>query len=263
MSVMWNLWHGCHKYSAGCENCYVYRSDKKHGRDASKVERTSSFTLPVKKDRLGGYKIPAGEMVYTCFTSDFFVSDADKWRSEAWDMMKKRGDLLFLFITKRIERFYECIPDDWGEGYPNVHICVTAENEDMARKRLPFFLKIPARYKSIVCEPLLGPIDLSPYLGPAICQVIAGGESGENARTCSYEWIYSLKEQCRVTGVSFWFKQTGARFEKNGKVYKVKRKFQHRQARKSGLSIGMGKNFYHDFQPLPPEDAQMDLFESE
>ncbi len=118
---MWNLWHGCHKISAGCKYCYVYRQDEKYEKDSSIVFKTANFNLPLKKNRKGEYKIPSGEVVYTCFTSDFFVEDAEEWRSEAWPMMKIRSDLKFLIITKRIDRFFVNLPNGWGNG------CVKAE----------------------------------------------------------------------------------------------------------------------------------------
>lgn len=83
-SKMWNLWHGCHKLSQGCKHCYVYRGDAKRNIDSSVVTQTKSFDLPIQKKRNGEYKIPSGTYVYTCFTSDFFVEDADGWRAEAW-----------------------------------------------------------------------------------------------------------------------------------------------------------------------------------
>ena len=89
----WNPWHGCHKKSEGCANCYVYRIDAKHGRDSSVVQRTAEFDLPVRRGRDGNYKIAPGELVWTCFSSDFLVEDADIWRSEAWDMIRERRDL--------------------------------------------------------------------------------------------------------------------------------------------------------------------------
>lgn len=235
MSVTWNLWHGCHKLSEGCQNCYVYRTDEKHGKDASIVYKTSDFKLPVKKDRYGNSKIPSGEMVYTCFTSDFFLPDADRWRPEAWSMIRERPDLQFLFITKRICRLEECVPEDWGEGYENVHIYCTVENQRRAEERLPVFLESPVRHKGIICEPLLGPIDLSPWLGRQIGEVIAGGESGSNARICRYSWVLGLRCQCMEAGVSFTFKQTGARFQKDGRLYQIPRRYQHSQARKAGI----------------------------
>ena len=32
-------------------------------------------------------------------------------------MMRERSDCTFLFITKRIDRFLECAPPDWDDGY--------------------------------------------------------------------------------------------------------------------------------------------------
>ena len=66
MSVMWNCWHGCTKLSAGCLNCYMYRRDALYGKDSTVAAKTGAFRLPVKKDRQGRYKIPSGELVYTC-----------------------------------------------------------------------------------------------------------------------------------------------------------------------------------------------------
>ena len=51
----WNLWHGCTKISPGCMNCYMYRRDEEFGKDASVVEKTSSFDLPVRRKRDGSY----------------------------------------------------------------------------------------------------------------------------------------------------------------------------------------------------------------
>ena len=106
----WNLWHGCHKLSPGCAHCYVYRIDARVGRDSSVVEKTKDFDLPLQRNRDGSYKVPPGEMLYTCFTSDFFLEDADPWRGEAWEMMRCRRDLRFYFVTKRIDRFTGSFP---------------------------------------------------------------------------------------------------------------------------------------------------------
>ena len=234
-SVSWNPWHGCHKTSAGCLNCYVYRIDGRHGRDAGLVEKTSAFYLPVSHARDGSYKVPPGSMIWTCFTSDFLLEDADVWREEAWRMMRVRSDCRFLFITKRITRFDRCLPEDWGEGYPNVSICCTVENQAKADERLPVFRDAPIRHKAIVCEPLLEAIDLSAYLGGWVQNVTVGGESGENARTCNYDWVLGIREQCIRAGVPFHFKQTGANFVKDGKRYAVKRPLQHAQAKKANI----------------------------
>lgn len=237
-SKMWNPWHGCHKLSAGCMHCYVYRGDLKRGIDSSIVTQTKNFNLPVQRKRDGEYKIPSGTMIYTCFTSDFFVEDADAWRMEAWEMIRERSDLRFMMITKRVDRFYEVLPPDWGSGYDNVTICCTVENQDRADYRLPIYKTLPILHKIIICEPLLESVELSPYtIGDWIEQVVVGGESGLDARICDFDWVMKLRHVCEQQGVSFWFKQTGARFSKDGKLYRIKRQLQHSQARKAGINI--------------------------
>jgi len=237
-SKMWNLWHGCHKLSAGCKHCYVYRGDSKRGVDSSIVAKTKSFDLPVQKKRNGEYKIPSGTMVYTCFTSDFFVEEADHWRAEAWEMIRLRNDLQFMMITKRIDRFYEMLPNDWGNGYEHVTICCTVENQDRADYRLPIYKAAPIKHKIIICEPLLEWIDLSAYaIGSWVKQVVVGGESGYEARACDFDWVMELRNHCVEQNVSFWFKQTGANFIKDGKRYDINRRMQHSQARKAGINF--------------------------
>jgi len=233
----WNPWHGCRQISPGCLNCYVYRIDERHGRDSTAVSKTGDFDLPLKRNRAREYKLSSGQTVYTCFSSDFFLEDADAWRPEVWRMIRARSDLDFFIITKRIHRFRVGLPDDWGDGYENVAICSTVENQDRADYRLPILLSEPIRHKGITCEPILERIDLSPYLSGGIESVTVGGESGPAARLCRYDWVLDIRRQCAEAGVSFYFKQTGARFEKDGKVYRIPRKLQHAQARKAGISF--------------------------
>ena len=231
----WNLWHGCHRISPGCAHCYVYRRDESIGKDASQVYKTKSFYLPVLRDRTGAYKVPSGETVYTCFSSDFFLEEADPWREEAWRIIRERSDLFFFMVTKRIHRAADCLPEDWGSGWENVAINVTVENQAMAEFRMPFMAELPIRHKGIACEPLLERIDLSPWLGCGIEVVGVGGESGPEARICDYDWVLDLKRQCTDAGVRFTYHQTGARLRKDGRLYVIPRRLQHEQAGKAGL----------------------------
>ena len=235
MSVTWNPWHGCRKTSEGCRNCYVYRQDAQHALDSSEARKTAAFNLPVRRRRDGRFKIPGGEMVYTCFTSDFLLEDADPWRAEAWAMMRLRHDLRFMFFTKRIERLRDALPPDWGEGYENVVIGCTVENQTEADRRLPVFLDLPIRHRVIVCAPLLGPLELTPWLSPAVEEVSTGGESGPEARICDYDWVLSLRQQCVAADIPFRFHQTGARLRKEGRLHRIPRAYQHLQARQAGI----------------------------
>lgn len=237
MSDFWNPWHGCHKISDGCLNCYVYRIDSKFGRNPSLVTKSKAFNAPLKRDKSGNFSM-SGSVIYTCFSSDFFVEEADAWRPEAWKIMKIRDSQKFLFITKRIHRFMECIPEDWGDGYPNVSIGCTMESQKMADYRMPIFLEAPIVHKFVVCEPLLGPIDFHGALNSGrIEEVIVGGESGENARICEFDWVMQIREQCLESKTNFHFKQTGAKFKKDGRLYKIPRRLQSEQAAKSKTDL--------------------------
>ena len=236
MSVNWNPWHGCQKISEGCRHCYVYRMDSNYEKDSSIVQQTGNFNLPIKRRRDKQYKIPSHEMVYTCFTSDFFVPGADSWRMEAWHMIKIRKDLLFFIITKRIDRMKEILPSDWDKGYENVIIGCTVENQKMADYRLPIFQEMPIRHKVIICAPLLEEINLEKYLNPSIEEVSVGGESGLEARICDYDWVLSIRNQCIRNNIPFRFHQTGAKLRKGGKVYRIPRVYQHKQAAKANIN---------------------------
>lgn len=237
----WNPWHGCTKLSPGCLNCYVYRQDEMINKDSKIVSKNKDFDLPIRKTRKKEYKIPENSLIYTCFTSDFFLDKADDFRLDAWNMIKERKDCYFLIITKRIDRFNVNLMEDFENNNENIIICTTVENQAMADYRLPIFLKLPIKHKIIICEPLLEKIDLSKYLNSSIEGVFVGGESGNNARICSYSWVLDIKRQCDLKNISFKFHQTGAYFEKNGKVYRIIRKYQHSQARKANIDTWNNK----------------------
>ena len=250
----WNPWHGCTKISTGCKYCYVYRQDEMYGSltASSLCRKTNNFDLPVKHRRDGSYKIPPGKIVFTCFTSDFLLKDADDWRQDCWRMIRERRDCFFFFFTKRIDRLRECLPPDWGEGYDNVIIGCTVENRDRAAYRLPIFLDLPIKHRAIIIAPMLEQIDISPYLSEKIEEVSVSGESGINARPCNYDWILDIRRQCLEKKVPFTFHQTGAHFIKDGKLYNIPRKYQISQAKKAGIDYKIGKN-------LVPEPAQEEL----
>ncbi len=235
----WNPWHGCTKISPGCSNCYVYRRDEEFGRDPATLHKTSAFDLPIRRRRDGNYSLSSsGGTVFTCFTSDFFHPDADEWRGEAWNFIHERQDLRFFIVTKRPDRFYASLPENWGDGYDNVYLCCTCENQALADERIPVFMSLPLKHYSLIFEPMLERVDIRRHLelyGDRISQVACGGESGANARIFSYEWALDLRDQCIDYDVSFRFKQTGSAFEKDGRLYMIKRRDQVAQASRAGI----------------------------
>lgn len=260
MHDVWNPWHGCRKYSEGCDHCYMYYLDAKRGLDCSDIHKTKSFDYPLKKSRNGDYKIRPGELVRVCMSSDFFIEDADAWRPEAWEIIRFRSDVKFFLLTKRAGNIASRLPPDWDNGYPNVILNVTCENQARADERLPILLNIPAAHKGVMCAPLIGPIDMDKYLGSGrIEQVLCGGENYDGCRPCDYGWIASLSGQCRAHDTTFAFIETGSVFIKNGQRYDIKYKdAQSRLAFESGLSY-RGKRIEWDLRhpegrPLLPTE---------
>ncbi|MGN0468766.1 MAG: DUF5131 family protein [Acutalibacteraceae bacterium] len=238
--AMWNPWRGCKKCSEDCLHCYIHKADARRGIDTGKIVKTDSFDKPVKKLKSGEYKMKSG-LVYVCFSSDFFVEEADIWRDEAWKMMRERADCTFLFLTKRIERFYTCIPDDWGDGYDNVVICCTVENQKNADKKLSFFSSLPIKHKCITAQPLIERIDIEKYLDD-IELVVVGGESDKNARPLDYSWVLDIRSQCIRKNVSFEFRQCATNFIKDEKNYRLQVKDLCKQAKKADINFNAVKN---------------------
>lgn len=149
---------------------------------------------------------------------------------------------VFFILTKRPERMLEYFTrpvDARLLPLENVWLGVTAENQEQADKRIPLLLSTPAINRYVSIEPMLGPVDSAPecYLrkpdedSPVGCKpcpcgkhwinmfssysiecldwVICGGESGPGARPMHPDWARSLRDQCRVAGVPFFFKQWG------------------------------------------------------
>lgn len=222
--MAWEPWTGCYPASDGCKYCYFYGPySKRYGQNT--VVKTDEFYKPVEtvympNKKITKYKLQSGKTVNTCFATDFFLPEADEWRAEAWSIIKQRPDLTFLFLTKRIDRFTVSLPDDWFSGYDNVRIGCTVENQETADFRLPLYISCSIKHRWIVCSPLLGKINLSPYLH-GVENVRVGGESGREARVCYYEWVLDIKQQCANAGISFIFDGTGSHFLKDGIIHNV------------------------------------------
>ncbi len=238
----WEPWTGCIPYSDGCTNCYFYGPHaKRFGQN--EIRKTDRFDWPVRKNAKGEYSIKGHKILPTCFATDFFLPQADEWRKEAWAMIRERTDLDFLILTKRIDRFMVSLPDDWGDGYDHVNIGCTVENQKASNERLPLFLSYPIRRRFIACAPLLESIDLSPWLY-GVQHVTVGGESGRDARICEYDWVLQIHEQCMQAGVTFWFKNTGSLFRKDGVLSRINPYQQGAVAKSFGLDCLDGKKLF-------------------
>jgi protein gp37 len=215
--VTWNPHTGCYPVSPGCDNCYMYRDMQRYGKNPRKVERTKSvFDLPLR--------IKEPSKIFVCSWSDFFIKQADAWRDECWDIIRRCPQHTFQILTKRPERITDCLPVDWGKGYANVWLGVSTENQEMADKRISVLLDIPAAVHFLSVEPMLAAINLYRYLSydaihgakTPIDWVIVGGESGPNARKMQKHWVIGIKNWCEAAYVPFFFKQWGGKSKIDG-----------------------------------------------
>jgi protein gp37 len=235
--TLYNPWRGCHKISEGCQNCYIHSADKRRGIDTNHIKKTDQFDRLIRLNKKGDYVIKPNQLVYLAFSSDFLIEEADEWRKEVFKMIKKRSDLRFLFLTKRIHRFKEVCPDDWEENYSHVMVGCSVENQSEADKRLPYLISLPIKHRFIICQPLIGPINLEAYLSHSIDQVVVGGEAGKFARDLNYDWVDSIRNQCIKHKVDFEFRQLGSYFIKDNVRYSIPRNQLSSQARKANINV--------------------------
>jgi protein gp37 len=204
----WNPWQGCPKKSEGCANCYMYARAAHRGLRPSEVARSkTTFNAPLKMQG------PA--RVFVCSLSDFWLEEADRWRYEAWAVMRRAPGLTYLILTKWPENMARRLPPDWGVGgWQNVWLGVTVES-DRHYDRLDILAETPAAVRFVSCEPLLTPLDLTPWLGDGTLDwVITGGESpGEDGKCRRAEsgWFAEIRDQCLDFDVPFCHKQNGGR----------------------------------------------------
>lgn len=212
-AIAWNPWHGCKRVSPGCKNCFVYKMDQRYGRDTSVIAKgKTTYEL---KDQ----KCPPGSLVKLCFSSDFFIEEADEWREGCWDFIRRRNDCIFVTTTKRPERIKDCLPSDWGDGWEHFHLSISIENQEMADRRLPHFLNAPLKHREVFCSPLIAPMTIGSYLDTGLIKCVnVGGEMASNTvvRPIRYEWVESLFLEAKERGIEFYFHQCGSMFIRDG-----------------------------------------------
>ncbi|HEV2177982.1 MAG TPA: phage Gp37/Gp68 family protein [Terriglobia bacterium] len=204
----WNPWHGCRQISPGCAHCYMYREKRQYGQDPTRIVRSkTTFDAPLKwKD---------SRMIFTCSWSDFFIEEADRWREEAWEVIRSTPHHTYQILTKRPERMAGNLPAGWP--WENVWLGVSVENPRFYW-RIFDLERVPAAIRFVSLEPLLAATPDLPL--ERISWVIVGGESGPGCRPMRPEWVRSVRQQCVAARVPFFFKQWGgARKELRGRTF--------------------------------------------
>ena len=209
-----NPWWGCVKVSPACAHCYAEAWSKRVGLDLwSEISPRRFFSEihwnePLTWDRAAARE-RVRRRVFCASMADVFEirDDLISWRKKLWDLIERTPNLDWLLLTKRPENAQSAVP--WGKRWPsNVWLGTTVENQEWARRRIPYLAKTPAAVRFLSCEPLLGPLDLSPWVS-SIHWVIVGGESGHHARPLDPMWVLAMRDQATSAGIAFHFKQWG------------------------------------------------------
>jgi protein gp37 len=265
----WNPVTGCTKLSQGCDHCYAQTfAERFRGVSGHHFERGFDLQLrPGKLDLPLRWRKP--RRVFVNSMSDLFHADVpDEYIARVFAVMALTPQHTYQVLTKRHARMRSLLSSaafghlvaeqgrehlvgsgqDWlavgamlaSKPLPNVWLGVSVETQQWADIRIPTLLDTPAAVRFLSCEPLLGPLNLSRWLGvefydsfgwgEELCAslagrvgparglhwVIAGGESGPGARRLDPEWVRDLRDQCTAAGTPFLFKQWGGRTPKAG-----------------------------------------------
>lgn len=213
-----------------CAHCYIGRVLRRQGREPwGQLYRSTTWGNPNKWEA----EAAANRVCFRIFTnslSDFFHARADEWRPDAWDVIRRTPHLVYLVLTKRPELIPKRLPSDWGDGWENVWLGVSAGCKSTLNK-MDSLRRIPVHPKAVrflSAEPLLediaGSIDLSGF-----AWMIVGGESGpgpeylwnpkadwreefeqNGRREMRLEWARRLRTLCKNSDLPFFFKQVTA-----------------------------------------------------
>ena len=238
-----SFWWGCEKISPACTNCYADTLAKRYGDDIwgkgkprRKIKSAVENLLKLNEKAKAAGRV---DKVFINSMSDFFEADTGQLiidhqgnaldttladiRREAFEVFDQCSNLALLLLTKRPEN----IRNMWPVAYPahsqdwprtkseslhrrNVWLGTTVENQRSYDERIEDLHNVQdlCKFRFLSCEPLLGPLQLALPQYP-VDWVIAGGESGPNARPSHPDWFRSLRDQCADAGVPFHFKQWG------------------------------------------------------
>ena len=221
----WNPVTGCSRVSPGCDHCYMFTLYPRLKAMAVRGYETAPSDVQILPERL---QIPfswrAPRRVFVNSMADVFHPHVPfEFAYEMFSVMQRSAEErghIFQVLTKRPGRaaaWWEKYEPQFARGWPsNIWMGTSVESQKYA-PRLSVLARIPAPVRFVSAEPLLGPLDLSPWLDAGVVRwVIVGGESGPGARPMHLEWARSLRDQSAKAGVAFFLKQLGGARNKRG-----------------------------------------------
>ena len=182
--------------SPACWFCYADRDAQRYGhqvwrrhgprRMLSEANWQRPFRWNRDAERAG---VPA--KVFCASMADVFEDHPDvaARRERLWGLIEATPWLIWQLLTKRPENIARMVP--WGgEWPPHVWVGTSVENQRYAGERIPILVSAAARarIRFLSCEPLLGTVDLSPWLFPG-----SGGNCSSLCRTSKSFVLASLR----------------------------------------------------------------------
>lgn len=213
-----NPWIGCQKVSTGCDNCYAEQLVHRYGWTEWGPKGVRKRTSPTNWRKPIGWNRKAADSdqrprVFCASLADVFDNRAPQGaRDDLFGLIRQTPKLDWQLLTKRPENIARFLPSDWDNGYNNVWLGVTAEDQTAYDRRWPILASIPAAIRFISYEPATGPVSFRIDDGTHDMVpdwLIWGGESGRHARTMKWEWARSITKECIEHDVAVFGKQWG------------------------------------------------------
>lgn len=206
-----NPWIGCTKISPACDHCYAERDNGRRkwvpgwGPGVPRKRTSpSNWKQPLAWNRRAE-KTGVPLRVFVASLADVFDNEVpQEWRDDLWELMRQTPHLRWMVLTKRIGNAAKMLPPDWP--FANVGLMATIVNQEEWDRDWPKLRALPATWRGVSAEPLLGPIQMGI---DAPDWLIVGGESGPEARPMELDDVRFLRDQCSHHGTAFHFKQFG------------------------------------------------------
>jgi protein gp37 len=223
-----NPWVGCTKVQrrkgapSACDFCYAEKWAKRSGQvgwgNHPRRRTTDAYwNAPLKwNDQAREFQAQnhRRQRVFCASLADIFDNQVDpEWRFDLFNLVRQCDQLDWQLLTKRPQNIRKMLPPDWGDGYPNVWLGATAEDQDAHRQRVPHLLKVPATIHFVSYEPAIGPLKQLDVNGICPDWLIIGGESGVRSdliRPTNPQWAREAIIECNRVGAAAFLKQWGA-----------------------------------------------------
>jgi protein gp37 len=223
-----NPWVGCTKIKrpgnrpSACDFCYAEKWAKRSGqvewgKHPRRRTTESYWRGPLSwNSQAAEFRRRFGRRrrVFCASLADVFDNQVEEeWRADLFKLIRQCDQIDWQLLTKRPQNIKKMLPQDWGDGYPNVWLGTTAEDAESYQQRVSHLLALPAVVSFVSYEPALGPLGTVKVGADNPDWIIIGGESGvrfDLARSTKPQWVRDVIAECHRHDVAPFLKQWGS-----------------------------------------------------